>query len=361
MRTDFRFRPAGGPHRAAAGCAARFRAASGGAAGRGGRRSRTAPCAICRRCCARRCARRQRHQGHSGESARPPASAAASTSRRSRRTLIRRLDGSRWRALVQAGRSGSRAGDVVRFGSEGRVCFLDQLDATVEAKGEGGEVTLAFAFHGAVLDQALAERGDMPLPPYIAGRRAGRRAGPRRLPDDVCARGGLGGRADRGAAFHRSAGAGVARARRRAASRDAACRRRHLPAGQGGRHVRPSHAAGMGQRQRRDRGGAQCGAARRRPHRRGRLHLAAAARKRGGRGRHAGGVFRRDGVVHHAGLSLPRRRRDADQFPSAALDLVHAGLRLLRPRGDAARLCPRDRERLSLLFLRRRLLAVSRS
>ena len=62
-------------------------------------------------------------------------------------------------------------GDVVRFGSEGRVCFLDQLDATVEARGEGGEVTFAFAFHGAVLDQALAERGDMPLPPYIAGRR----------------------------------------------------------------------------------------------------------------------------------------------------------------------------------------------
>jgi S-adenosylmethionine:tRNA ribosyltransferase-isomerase len=42
----------------------------------------------------------------------------------------------------------------------------------VEAKGQGGEVTLAFAFHGAVLDQALAERGEMPLPPYIAGRRA---------------------------------------------------------------------------------------------------------------------------------------------------------------------------------------------
>jgi S-adenosylmethionine:tRNA ribosyltransferase-isomerase len=33
-------------------------------------------------------------------------------------------------------------------------------------------VTLAFAFHGAVLDQAIAERGTMPLPPYIAARRA---------------------------------------------------------------------------------------------------------------------------------------------------------------------------------------------
>src|SRR5208283_4182189 len=85
-------------------------------------------------------------------------------------TLIKRLDGSRWNALVKPGKR-LAVGDVVRFGSEGRVCFLEQLDATVEAKGETGEVTLAFAFHGAVLDQALAERGSMPLPPYIAGRR----------------------------------------------------------------------------------------------------------------------------------------------------------------------------------------------
>src|SRR5579863_4254594 len=85
-------------------------------------------------------------------------------------TLTKRLDGSRWRALVRPAKR-LAIGDVVRFGSEGRVCFLEQLDATVEAKGEGGEVTLGFAFHGPVLDQALAERGDMPLPPYIAGRR----------------------------------------------------------------------------------------------------------------------------------------------------------------------------------------------
>jgi len=85
-------------------------------------------------------------------------------------TLIRRLDGSRWRALVRPGKR-LATGDIVRFGGEGRVCFLEQLDATVEAKGEGGEVTFAFAFHGAVLDQALAECGDTPLPPYIASRR----------------------------------------------------------------------------------------------------------------------------------------------------------------------------------------------
>ncbi len=85
-------------------------------------------------------------------------------------TLIKRLDGSRWRALVKPAKR-LEPGDVVRFGAEGRVCFLEQLDATVEDKGDGGEITLAFAFTDAVLDQALEERGDMPLPPYIASRR----------------------------------------------------------------------------------------------------------------------------------------------------------------------------------------------
>src|SRR5215475_2385035 len=86
-------------------------------------------------------------------------------------TLIKRLDGSRWRALVKPAKK-LEPGDVVRFGEEGKVCFLGQLDATVEDKGEGGEVTFAFAFHGPVLDQAIAERGEVPLPPYIASRRA---------------------------------------------------------------------------------------------------------------------------------------------------------------------------------------------
>jgi S-adenosylmethionine:tRNA ribosyltransferase-isomerase len=85
-------------------------------------------------------------------------------------TLTKRLDGSRWQALVRPAKK-LQAGDVVRFGDEGRVCFLGQLDATVAAKRAAGEVTLAFAFHGPILDQAIDERGDMPLPPYIASRR----------------------------------------------------------------------------------------------------------------------------------------------------------------------------------------------
>jgi S-adenosylmethionine:tRNA ribosyltransferase-isomerase len=86
-------------------------------------------------------------------------------------TLTRRVDGSHWRALVRPAKK-LQEGDVVRFGEEGKVCFLGQLDATVAAKGDDGEVTFAFAFHGPVLDQAIDERGDMPLPPYIASRRA---------------------------------------------------------------------------------------------------------------------------------------------------------------------------------------------
>src|SRR5262245_49653038 len=55
-------------------------------------------------------------------------------------TLIKRLDGSRWQALVKPAKK-LAPGDTVRFGDEGKVCFLGQLDATVEAKGDAGEVT----------------------------------------------------------------------------------------------------------------------------------------------------------------------------------------------------------------------------
>jgi S-adenosylmethionine:tRNA ribosyltransferase-isomerase len=86
-------------------------------------------------------------------------------------TLHKRLDGSHWKAFI-LGAKKVQAGDTLRFGTEGRVCFLGELDAQVSQKDEGGEVTLSFSFHGPVLDQAIAERGDMPLPPYIASRRA---------------------------------------------------------------------------------------------------------------------------------------------------------------------------------------------
>ena len=86
-------------------------------------------------------------------------------------TLIKRIDGSRWQALVRPAKK-LAVGDAIRFGSEGRVCLLGNLDALVEYKGDSGEVTLAFSFHGPALDQAIADVGAPPLPPYIASKRA---------------------------------------------------------------------------------------------------------------------------------------------------------------------------------------------
>ncbi|MBV9457266.1 MAG: tRNA preQ1(34) S-adenosylmethionine ribosyltransferase-isomerase QueA [Bradyrhizobium sp.] len=86
-------------------------------------------------------------------------------------TLIKRLDGSRWQALVKPAKK-LASGDRIRFGNEGRVCLLGHLDAEVEARGAEGEVTLSFSFHGPTLDQAIADLGRAPLPPYIAGKRA---------------------------------------------------------------------------------------------------------------------------------------------------------------------------------------------
>jgi S-adenosylmethionine:tRNA ribosyltransferase-isomerase len=85
-------------------------------------------------------------------------------------TLIKRLDGSRWQALVKPAKKLSQ-GDVVRFGNEGKVCLLGHLDAEVEHKGDDGEVTLSFSFHGPALDSAIADLGRLPLPPYIASKR----------------------------------------------------------------------------------------------------------------------------------------------------------------------------------------------
>jgi S-adenosylmethionine:tRNA ribosyltransferase-isomerase len=85
-------------------------------------------------------------------------------------TLIKRLDGSRWQALVKPAKKLTQ-GDIVRFGNEGKVCFLGHLDAEVERKGEDGEITLSFSFHGPSLDQAVSDLGAPPLPPYIASKR----------------------------------------------------------------------------------------------------------------------------------------------------------------------------------------------
>lgn len=67
-----------------------------------------------------------------------------------------------WRALAKPLRK-VQPGEVIRFS--------DRLSATVAAKTET-DLTLAFDASGADFDAALAEAGVMPLPPYIAAKRA---------------------------------------------------------------------------------------------------------------------------------------------------------------------------------------------
>ncbi len=85
-------------------------------------------------------------------------------------TLIERLDGHRWLALARPAKR-LKQGDRIVFGEGGNACLVSTLNATVEARGREGEMTLNFELSDAALDQAIATLGAMPLPPYIASRR----------------------------------------------------------------------------------------------------------------------------------------------------------------------------------------------
>jgi len=77
-----------------------------------------------------------------------------------------------WSAFMKPGKR-IKPGDRIRFGavSDG-ACLLGRLDATVAGKGEDGLVTLRFDLAGPGLDEAIRDVGVMPLPPYIAAKRA---------------------------------------------------------------------------------------------------------------------------------------------------------------------------------------------
>ena len=76
-------------------------------------------------------------------------------------TLLKRLDGHRWTALMKPGRR-LAPGDRVRFGdSGGNVCELAHIGATIESKAEDGQITLAFDLSGADLDLAGFQPGNL--------------------------------------------------------------------------------------------------------------------------------------------------------------------------------------------------------
>jgi S-adenosylmethionine:tRNA ribosyltransferase-isomerase len=76
-------------------------------------------------------------------------------------TLVRREGPDRWAALARPAKR-LAPGDRIAFGP---------LGAEVAERREGGEVLLVFDLAGEALDRAVTETGEMPLPPYIAGRR----------------------------------------------------------------------------------------------------------------------------------------------------------------------------------------------
>lgn len=86
-------------------------------------------------------------------------------------TLHMRVAPDRWLAFVRPAKRVS-LGDRIQFGHGGNACFLGALDATVLEKREAGEVLLGFDLSGPVLDEALHAVGHVPLPPYIASKRA---------------------------------------------------------------------------------------------------------------------------------------------------------------------------------------------
>ena len=72
--------------------------------------------------------------------------------------LHQKLDERRWRAFA-------RPAKRLKLGD--RLVFAEDFAAEIEAKGEGGEVTLAFDRAGPELMAALGRYGSTPLPPYI--------------------------------------------------------------------------------------------------------------------------------------------------------------------------------------------------
>ena len=75
--------------------------------------------------------------------------------------LHRRLASNRFSALARPARK-LAVGDTLEFGA---------LKGMVAARGKAGEAEITFALSGSTLDAAIAARGEMPLPPYIAGKR----------------------------------------------------------------------------------------------------------------------------------------------------------------------------------------------
>lgn len=82
--------------------------------------------------------------------------------------LIKRIDDRTWRAFARPAKK-LEAGDRIAFLSG---AMAADLSADVSGRLDAGEVELVFDRAGTALDEAIATVGSMPLPPYIALKRA---------------------------------------------------------------------------------------------------------------------------------------------------------------------------------------------
>jgi S-adenosylmethionine:tRNA ribosyltransferase-isomerase len=248
-------------------------------------------------------------------------------------TLHKRRDDSRWDAFARPAKKLS-PGDALAFAAD--------FGAEVEAKGEGGEVTLRFDRAGTELMAALDRHGRMPLPPYI--KRATADPSDERDYQTVFA--------DRAGAVAAPT-AGLHFTPRLLAALDAAgVRRAQVTLHVGAGTFLPVKTENVDEH---------------------RMHAEwaelpeataaaiAETRARGGRVVAIGTTSLRtlEGVAAlrgapvawsgdldlfiRPGFTLPRGRPAADQFPSAEIDAVHAGRRLRRPGAHARGLCARHR------------------
>ncbi|TNB47207.1 tRNA preQ1(34) S-adenosylmethionine ribosyltransferase-isomerase QueA [Martelella lutilitoris] len=83
-------------------------------------------------------------------------------------TLHLRKADNLWHAFARPGKR-IKVGDRLHFAAADGSA---DLVAEVSEKRDGGEVALTFAARGAALDEALMRVGHVPLPPYIASKRA---------------------------------------------------------------------------------------------------------------------------------------------------------------------------------------------
>lgn len=77
-------------------------------------------------------------------------------------TLHKRLAPDRFLAFARPAR---------KLEARDRLLLGRTIEADVVSRGEDGEIELHFASSGAALDTAIDAEGEMPLPPYIAGKR----------------------------------------------------------------------------------------------------------------------------------------------------------------------------------------------